>query len=65
MWFHLFPPGFYLENFFIGGSLNNEYGLYGRARSKREDFAKSAWRDIIDPFQNTLLSFGSNNKTDL
>ena len=25
-------------------------GLYGRARAKREDFAKSARRDIIDSF---------------
>ena len=41
-------PGFYLENFFLAGeALNNEYGLYGRARSKHEDFAKSAWRDMI------------------
>ena len=39
--------GFYLEYFFWGEALNNEYGLHGRARSKREDFAKRAWRDII------------------
>ena len=29
----------------------------GGTHSERQDFAKSAWKDVIDPF---LLSFGSS-----
>ena len=24
--------------------------MYGKGHSERKDFAKSAWRDVIDPF---------------
>ena len=39
---------FYIENFFgEGGNFNNLYGLYGRTRVERGDFAKGARRDDL------------------
>ena len=35
------------------------------SHSEREDFAKSAWRDLINrpiSYENALLSFGSREK---
>ena len=49
---------------FGGEALNNEYRLYGRARSKREDSFCKERMERYNSYQNTLLSF-SNNKSDL
>ena len=49
--------GFYLENFFWGGSLNSVYGLYGRSAKKG-----CMERCIMDPFHIKMhfMNFGSN-----